>query len=119
MQAGYVDVEAFSGLVSSIYTSAMDPSNWQTTLCDIVDTFGARGGAMLVARQGNSAFAADVGVDPGAVDSYNGHYYEIDPIAQFIEASPVGTVGSVFEVLNEAERSRSEFWQDWALPTAA
>lgn len=119
MQAGSIDVETFSELVSSVYTSAMDPSNWQTTLCDIVDATGARSGAMLVARPGNTVLAAGVGVTPASVDSYNEHYYKLDPIAQIIEASPVGTVGSVFEVLSEADRSRSEFYQDWALPTAA
>jgi DNA-binding CsgD family transcriptional regulator len=97
----------------------MDPSNWQATLCDIVDATGARSGAMLVARPGNTVLAAGVGVAPESVDSYNEHYYKLDPIAQLIEASPVGTVGSVFEVFSEADRSRSEFYQDWALPTAA
>lgn len=119
MRAADSDLDAFSKVVSSIYAAAMDPSKWQTTLCEVVDAFGARGGAMLVARPGNTAFATDVGMDPAAVESYNEHYFQVDPIAQFIEASSVGTVAGVFDVLSEADRSCSEFYQDWALPSAA
>jgi DNA-binding CsgD family transcriptional regulator len=116
MQAAPGDLQAFSKVVSSVYASAMDPSRWQTTLCDIIEVIDGRGGAMLVAGPGDNALTAGVGLDSAGVDSYNEHYCTIDPIAKVIESSPVGTVGSVFGVLTEADRSRSEFYQDWALP---
>jgi DNA-binding CsgD family transcriptional regulator len=57
-----------------------------------------------------------VGMDPAAIDVYNKHYYQLDPIAPAVERKPVGTLVTDRDILAKTQLTRTEFYNDWVRP---
>ncbi|MGW4354472.1 helix-turn-helix transcriptional regulator [Nocardia sp. NPDC004582] len=110
-------LETFSGLVASIYGSAVEPSTWPATLHEMIGVFGAYAAVVVQTTGRDREIILGVGLDPQAAVRWNEYYRALDPVAELIERSPAGTVGRVVEAITATERSRSEFFVDWAKPT--
>ncbi|MFE3098935.1 helix-turn-helix transcriptional regulator [Nocardia tengchongensis] len=112
-----VGLETFSGLVGSIYGSAVEPSTWPVTLWELTDVYGAYGAVLVAGSRGYREITVGVGLDAAAAVRWNRYYRELDPVADLVEHSAAGTVGRVVDAITAPERSRSEFFVDWAQPT--
>lgn len=113
-------MERISALVTGIYDSELDPARWQPTLKTLVDAFGARGGALMIAQPGERRFlSATIGLDHAAVQSYDAHYGQFDPVARVLERAKAGEVLAVRHVIAAQDHRHSEFYNDWAMPLDA
>ncbi|MEU1203710.1 helix-turn-helix transcriptional regulator [Nocardia sp. NPDC005825] len=110
-------LEPFSGLVASIYGSAVEPSTWPVTLREMIGVFGAYAAVVVQAPGPDREIVQGVGLDLGAAARWNDYYRTLDPVAELVERSPAGTVGRVVDAITTTERSKSEFFVDWARPT--
>lgn len=112
-----ITIDKFSELVSSTYRAALDGAAWQGVLTKLVGAVGATTGALIVSRpRSRSLGAVSVGADPTAVAHYHEYYGRLDPIAAALEHAEVGTVLTPSMVVERGQRSRQEFFVDWAFP---
>lgn len=109
-------LEEFSALVGDIHDAGSDGTMWPGVLERIARMLGGR--MTTVWLQDASGRVIDwrqVGEERG-VGAYFDYYWQKDALLPAVMAAPVATVLSSGMVSPPAERSRSEFWADFARP---
>ncbi len=105
-----------------LYEAAADPEQWPCLIEDIAASVGGHsGGAFFVwdhAAKG-FVFAAYAGIDMEHERLYNTYYGAIDPREAIMQTFPVGMVFRCHEHLDEDFVRRSEYFNDFALPTGS
>jgi hypothetical protein len=93
-----VTVEDFSRLVSGIYAAAITPQQWEPVIRDVVGTFDATGGGLVLA-DGSSRWLVGAVVPLDAAQSYAEHFSRIDHVLAAVEKGPVGAVRAGGELI--------------------
>ncbi|MFD1296999.1 helix-turn-helix transcriptional regulator [Lysobacter gummosus] len=110
-------LEEFSAIVLDTQAAAVNVEHWKIALARLRDAMGASNTGLLVARPRSRTFTAvSAGFNPLAATTYHTHYAHLDPMATALEVLPVGTMLSMEMITTARDRTRSEFFQDWANP---
>lgn len=112
--------------VSKVYDAVLDPSEWKEALLRLGNCVQGYGGQFLVWDDESrvAPFSVMVGNAQEANDLYVSHYGAIDPRLKFALARvgnrwvlPAGQWVLCHEICDDREVSRSEFYQDFLIPT--
>lgn len=110
----------FSALVAGIQSAVLDAKLWEPALKAMLDALGCEAGALLSAGPESRRFhGAVVGIDAGAVASYDAHYGRLDPVLSVLADAPAGAVLPGQGIARAAALRRTEFYNDWARPIDA
>jgi DNA-binding CsgD family transcriptional regulator/PAS domain-containing protein len=105
-----------SRLIGQIYDAAVDSSQWQPMLCDLIEeTAGRAGHLVMIERGGLRQNLISANFDPSEALKYNNYYYRLDPVAPLLETTPIGAIVTCRDAVS-AEQKESEFYRDWAVP---
>ncbi|OBG21551.1 hypothetical protein A5768_25950 [Mycolicibacterium fortuitum] len=108
------DLDSFSRLVTAIYGTVTQPKLWNECLTEIGQAFDATGAALIASRPGSQRTVIAASVPPGARESYQNYYCDIDYVLGALEAAPVGIIQPGSAVIDPA--AQTEFNVDFMRP---
>lgn len=107
-------------LVEQIYATIERPTGWRDVLAELVSTFDARSGRLLVldsaARKVHNSYKLNI--DDSFHENYVNHFVNLCPWRPELRQKPVGQMYSTFLDFScpQPDFLRSEFYNDWAKP---
>jgi DNA-binding CsgD family transcriptional regulator/PAS domain-containing protein len=107
-------------LIRTIYEASLDPDHWVTAIDQLSSAIGAHGGHLLLWDEASAAplFSRQVGMMSADADRLFAEYYgAIDPRRQHVMTRPVGEWIGCHQICDEQFVARSEFYQDFMIPT--
>jgi DNA-binding CsgD family transcriptional regulator len=110
-----------SRIHEAITRAALDPEAWQGVPDAVLAAFPGTKTAIV---GHDAALVRNIpgvysGYDPAFAPSYAEHYSRVIPHIDRWAALPLGPVAHVWEIMEEEELVRSEYYNDWVLPQAA
>jgi len=105
-------------LVGKVYDAALDKHKWPSFL----EAFAhAVGGSSAILRSADvqadtAIFVSSVGYDPSWQSAYCNHFVKLDYYIPFMNQHTLGTIFSSEHHFDQAELSKSEFYNDYLLP---
>jgi hypothetical protein len=105
-------------VVSRIYSAALDPGQWQSTVLALTAWIGGEIGCIQVRCLGPQPRVCLVhcGVDSSVEQAYQKYYHRIDPHLARVAQLPRGRTVLSREVVDDAEFFSSEFYNDFFRP---
>jgi len=107
-------------LLQVIYESCLEPERWEVAIRRIAEAVGADGGHLLLwdERSAGPLYSRHVGgASPHADRLYAEYYGAIDPRRRYVMTRPVGEWVGCHQVCDDQFVARSEFYQDYMIPT--
>lgn len=110
-------MEAFSGLVSSIYDAAMNAALWPAFMQRLAQSLNARSGMLRVQDLRTKKVGTYIthGLDPSFVDQYKEYYVQIDSLMSTLNELKTGTILQTATGMPKSFR-KTEFYNDYARP---
>jgi hypothetical protein len=105
-------------VISRIYSAALEPSQWQSTVVALTAWIGGEIGCVQVRCLGPQPRVCLVhcGIDSGVEQAYQQYYQHIDPHLARVAQLPRGRTVLSREVVDDAEFFSSEFYNDFFRP---
>jgi len=107
-------------LLRVIYEACLEPERWDVAIKQIAEAVGAHGGHLLLwdERSAGALYSRHVGgASPHADRLYAEYYGAIDPRRRYVMTRPVGEWIGCHQVCDDQFVARSEFYQDYMIPT--
>ena len=110
--------ERLSRLIHAIYEAAADPAQWEPALTLLRDHLGGTNAAITIMDTSPLKLESrvSVGIDPQYAASYTSYYASRNPIWKRAPACAPGTVLANWMVIDTAEVTKTEFYNDWVRP---
>lgn len=105
-------------LIDHLYAAFFGEAPWQSFVdrsCNLLPN----GKAVLFShdkRSGEGGMSLTSGLDRGMVESFNDHFYSINPWVDHAMVRPLGKVMQADEMLAREDLKRTEFYQDYLRP---
>lgn len=114
-----MDQERLTEAIGSLYEAALCPEDWPRALKALTAAVDARMSQFLVWDSAAGCQAASVtwNVDPADEQRYARHYGALDPHRPMIAGWPCGRLLLSHEILDRQTVDRSEFYQDFLIPS--
>lgn len=105
-------------LIEPIYAAATDRRQWPQLIGTISNAVGGEGGMLRLTDYSNRkvGFFETVGYEPQFTQAYRDYYIALDPLREYFENSPVGTMNLASQLANYDSILDSEFYNDYMLP---
>ena len=102
-------------LIEPIYAAATDRRLWPQLIKAISDVVGGGGGMLRLIDYSNRrvGFFDAVGYDPQYVQAYRDYFITIDPLREYFENVPVGSIKSISQLHDASAILNSEFYNDY------
>lgn len=115
-----MDREIYTKIVDSIYSSALDPKNWQVTIELLQKALNSQGAGFFVETKNNQLISTNmVGLDPHHLEMYSQYYANKNPwftVPDLMKPGFVATDHSLEVLFNDRQAfAKTEYCQDWAL----
>jgi DNA-binding CsgD family transcriptional regulator len=106
------------GVIGTFYDAGLGTESWEHALNMLAAAFGAVSAnlALLWGDPSKAQKVVSVGVDSGAVDTYERRYGLLNPVSAAIPRLPVGAPFTDGMVSPRDVTLRGEFYNDWARP---
>jgi DNA-binding CsgD family transcriptional regulator/PAS domain-containing protein len=113
-----MDGERSSRLIDAIYDAAADPAKWEQALILLRDHLGGTNAAVTIMDTSPLKLGSrvSVGIDPQYVTSYASYYASKNPIWVRAPVCRPGTVLTNWMVMDTADVTKTEFYNDWVRP---
>jgi DNA-binding CsgD family transcriptional regulator/PAS domain-containing protein len=106
------ELEALSGLLNSMYDSALDGSGWPDFITDVGEAFGTHSCALQIRLNGEIVMLGTTeNLTPALLQEYMNHYGETDIWARAIGARMFDTVHLGRDLATHEVVSRSEYYE--------
>jgi hypothetical protein len=113
--------ERIGAVIGDLYDAAAEPERWPTALTGISELLGAVGAQFLLMdnEAGTVPLSVHAGFDPEVNRIYCGYYGAIDSKQPYFLNSPPGKPFLCHEHFSEDFVRRSEFFQDFLIPSGS
>jgi DNA-binding CsgD family transcriptional regulator/PAS domain-containing protein len=117
MTLSSADAERLSSLIDTVYDAAIERAQWLDALQQACEFVNCSAGVVLSADLlGTFGISVNWGYDPRSWESYQTHYFNLDPLNRWVFQSQIGGVfvGSRSSVW--PEMLASTYYHEWARP---
>lgn len=108
-------LERFSRAAAALHEAAAAPDRWPDALRAVMAALEVEKGALIDMQVDPLALDGLIGIghDPAAQKAYAEHYFRVDPTREVGMAMPPLDVFACYDVFDERERSRHEYFVDF------
>ncbi len=109
-------MDAIFKLIEKIYEAGTDPGQWQNALVGLADATGTIDATLGGQTGARLPLLITARADPSYVHDYENHYHQRNQMQLAMRGAPVGRAVLDAMVIDRAQFSASEFYNEWCVP---